>query len=151
MVISPLTTMSSPPVFKLMPTMQQYDWGKPSSTAKVAQFTMASQLPGFIIDESAPYTELWIGTHPSLPSHIFATREKLSADLAKNPHLIRPAVMCKYNTEDGNLLFLFKVLSIQKTLSIQSHPDKQMAEKLHAEWPDVYKGASHKAFSPQVR
>ncbi|KAG6822374.1 hypothetical protein H0H87_003492 [Tephrocybe sp. NHM501043] len=87
--------MSSPPVFKLAPTTQQYDWGKSGSTAKVAQFAAASQLPGFTIDESAPYAELWMGTHPSSPSHVFATGEKLSAHLAKNPHLIGPAVARK--------------------------------------------------------
>ncbi|KAG6848638.1 hypothetical protein H0H87_003623, partial [Tephrocybe sp. NHM501043] len=94
--------MSSPPVFKLAPTTQQYDWGKPGSTAKVAQFAAASQLPGFTIDDS--------------PSHDFATGEKLSAHLAKNSHLIGPAVARKFNAEDGNLPFLFKVLSIQKAL-----------------------------------
>ncbi|KAG6839413.1 Mannose-6-phosphate isomerase, partial [Tephrocybe sp. NHM501043] len=61
-----------------------------------------------------------------------------------NPHLIGPAVARKFNAEDGNLPFLFKVLSIQKALSIQSHPDKQTAEKLHAERPDVYKDPNHK-------
>ncbi len=41
---------------------------------------------------------------------------------------------------DGNLPFLFKVLSIEKALSIQTHPDKATAEKLHAELPKIYKG-----------
>lgn len=33
-----------------------------------------------------------------------------------------------------------QVLAIRKALSIQAHPDKKLAEKLHAEKPDVYKG-----------
>ncbi|CAE6472154.1 unnamed protein product, partial [Rhizoctonia solani] len=34
----------------------------------------------------------------------------------------------------------FKVLAIEKALSIQAHPNKKLAEKLHRERPDVYKG-----------
>jgi hypothetical protein len=32
------------------------------------------------------------------------------------------------------------VLSIGKALSIQAHPDKTLAERLHRERPEVYKG-----------
>ena len=45
---------------------------------------------------------------------------------------------------EGNLPFLLKVLAIGKALSIQTHPDKKMAERLHAEQPNVYKGASRR-------
>lgn len=37
-----------------------------------------------------------------------------------------------------------QVLSISKALSIQAHPDKALAEKLHSERPEVYKDANHK-------
>ena len=40
----------------------------------------------------------------------------------------------------GNLPFLFKVLSIEKALSIQTHPDKKTAEDLHKRLPNIYKG-----------
>lgn len=43
-----------------------------------------------------------------------------------------------------DLPFLFKVLAIRKALSIQAHPDKQLAQKLHAERPDIYKDPNHK-------
>lgn len=42
-----------------------------------------------------------------------------------------------------DLPFLFKVLAIEKALSIQAHPDKKLAEQLHGERPDVYKGVWH--------
>ncbi|KAJ2076006.1 Mannose-6-phosphate isomerase, partial [Coemansia sp. S142-1] len=45
---------------------------------------------------------------------------------------------------DGQLPFLFKVLSIEKALSIQAHPDKTLAQKLYAERPAVYKDGNHK-------
>ncbi|KAJ1342144.1 mannose-6-phosphate isomerase, class I [Batrachochytrium salamandrivorans] len=45
---------------------------------------------------------------------------------------------------DGDLPFLFKVLSIAKALSIQAHPDKARAQHLHAEFPLIYKDGNHK-------
>ena len=43
-----------------------------------------------------------------------------------------------------NLPFLFKVLSVNKALSIQAHPDKKHAEELHKARPDIYKDSNHK-------
>lgn len=40
------------------------------------------------------------------------------------------------------LPFLFKVLSIRKALSIQAHPNKRLAEKLHERDPQNYPGWS---------
>lgn len=44
----------------------------------------------------------------------------------------------------GHLLFLFKVLSINKALSIQAHPTKSHAEELYQKAPDLYKDPNHK-------
>lgn len=43
-----------------------------------------------------------------------------------------------------SLTFLFKVLSVRTALSIQAHPNKSLAEKLHVEFPDVYKDPNYK-------
>jgi mannose-6-phosphate isomerase len=48
-----------------------------------------------------------------------------------------------YN-KDSALPYLLKVLSIAKALSVQSHPDKALAERLHASRPDLYKDDNHK-------
>lgn len=82
-----------------------------------------------------------MGTHPSSPSHL-QSDEALSEYLAAHPELIGDKVNKYFGATNGNLPFLFKVLSIGKALSIQSHPDKQTAEKLHAEQPKIYKGPS---------
>ncbi|KAL9624182.1 MAG: hypothetical protein Q9204_007895 [Flavoplaca sp. TL-2023a] len=42
------------------------------------------------------------------------------------------------------LPFLFKVLSIRKALSIQAHPNKKLAEQLHAKDPKNYPDDNHK-------
>ena len=82
-----------------------------------------------------------MGTHPSSPSRLASTHEVLTDYLASHPQLIGEKVVQKFNAGDGNIPFLFKVLSIAKALSIQSHPDKATAAVLHAKQPDIYKGA----------
>ncbi|TBU23587.1 mannose-6-phosphate isomerase [Dichomitus squalens] len=136
-------------VFKIIPTTQKYDWGKIGLSSKVAQYASAANLPGFTLDENAPYAELWMGTHHTSPSRLLdsPSQEKLSEYLAAHPELIGPSVTERFKGEgaaEGNLPFLLKILAIEKALSIQTHPDKETARKLHAERPDVYKDANHK-------
>ena len=50
----------------------------------------------------------------------------------------------RFGLAAASLPFLFKVLSVQTALSIQSHPDKALAERLHASNPAEYKDANHK-------
>lgn len=83
-----------------------------------------------------------MGTHPSSPARL-ATGETLASHLAAHQELIGEPVLVRFTdagAHDGNLPFLLKVLAIDKALSIQTHPDKQMAERLHREQPQVYKG-----------
>jgi mannose-6-phosphate isomerase len=81
-----------------------------------------------------------MGTHPNSPSRVLPSNETLSEYLAAHPELLGDRVIDRFEASNGNLPFLFKVLSIEKALSIQTHPDKKTAEKLHAEHPNVYKG-----------
>ena len=78
------------------------------------------------IDQSAPYAEIWLGTHPSGPS------------------LLDDGTELSKVVKGGNLPWLLKVLSAGKALSIQAHPDKSLAEKLHKDKPDLYKDSNHK-------
>ncbi|KAL4265911.1 Mannose-6-phosphate isomerase [Pleurotus pulmonarius] len=132
------------PVFKIVPTTQQYDWGKIGRDSKVAQLAPSS----VSIDETAPYAELWMGTHVKSPSTIQATSQPLSEALAAQPELLGNSVARKfqsgYGTDKGNLPFLFKVLSIHKALSIQTHPDEPTARELHRTQGDIYKDPNHK-------
>lgn len=48
------------------------------------------------------------------------------------------------DTFSGKLPFLFKVLSVETALSIQAHPNKELAEKLHLQAPQHYPDANHK-------
>ncbi|KAM6497470.1 mannose-6-phosphate isomerase [Amanita muscaria] len=137
--------MAAAPVFKITPTIQQYDWGKVGKSSKVAQLAESSNLPGFTLKEAQPYAELWMGTHPKSPSLVPSTNRNLSEHLKANPSLIGQKIITDFTgAGDGNIPFLFKVLSIQKALSIQTHPDKKTAEELHAKQPDIYKDPNHK-------
>ena len=78
-----------------------------------------------------------MGTHPSNPSKELETQRSLLDLVQDNQSLMTKKINEKYG---GKLPFLFKVLSIRKALSIQAHPNKQLAEKLHAKDPKNYPG-----------
>ena len=87
---------------------------------------------------------MWMGTHVNGPSYVIQDqKEILLLDFIKEHG---EACLGNYLSEQGfnNIPFLFKVLSINKALSIQAHPNKELAEKLHAEYPDIYKDGNHK-------
>ena len=83
-----------------------------------------------------------MGTHVTLPSHLIRTKETLAGYLATHPELVGSKISDHFpEAKAGSLPFLFKILAIRKALSIQAHPDKKLAERLHAERPDLYKGS----------
>jgi mannose-6-phosphate isomerase len=45
-------------VFKIVPTVQQYDWGKLGTSSKVAVFAQSAGIPDFRVDELKPYAEV---------------------------------------------------------------------------------------------
>ena len=84
-----------------------------------------------------------MGTHETCPSYLSDQSSKLlSQHLNQNPHLVGEDVRRAFedSTKDGGLPFLFKVLAIEKALSVQAHPDKRLAQQLNKSHPDIYKG-----------
>lgn len=100
--------------------IQRYDWGKRGKNSLVAKL-YASVHSDFQIEDDAPFAELWMGTHPNGPARIRATNQPLSAYIAENPHCLGAEVRKVFGDQ---LPFLFKVLSINKALSVQVHPSK---------------------------
>lgn len=82
-----------------------------------------------------------MGTHPKNPSKDVTTGRSLLDVFEDNQALLSSAVSAKYGAK---LPFLFKILSINKALSIQAHPNKSLAEKLHARDPKNYPDDNHK-------
>ncbi|KAH7102195.1 mannose-6-phosphate isomerase [Auriculariales sp. MPI-PUGE-AT-0066] len=81
-----------------------------------------------------------MGTHPALPGTIHDSGIPLLEHLRKHPELLGSA----RETYQGDLPFLFKILSIRTALNIQAHPDKNFAKELHAKQLNVYKDPNHK-------
>ncbi|KAN0015093.1 hypothetical protein ACTFIU_001416 [Dictyostelium citrinum] len=134
---------------------QNYEWGKYGSNSTVAKL-----LKGYakecsdIIKETTPYAELWMGDHVSAPSKVEYKNKELKLreyiDTVQNeinekssqPSSIRGEIVEKRFGND--FPFLFKVLSIRTALSIQAHPDSQLAQLLFKKYPNIYKDPYHK-------
>lgn len=129
------------PIFQLQCEVNEYEWGKTGKDSRAAQFATATKEANFKIDAKKPYAELWMGTHASAPSKALPDGVLLSEVLDNNKALCGAKIS---DTYEGKLPFLFKVLSIQKALSIQCHPSKELAKKLHKEDPKNYKDDNHK-------
>ncbi|XP_047591666.1 mannose-6-phosphate isomerase isoform X2 [Lutra lutra] len=130
-------------VFPLSCTVQHYAWGKMGSSSEVARL-LASSDPQAQISEDKPYAELWMGSHPRGDAKILDNRfsqKTLSQWISENQDCLGSKVK---ETFDGKLPFLFKVLSVETALSIQAHPNKELAEKLHLQAPQHYPDANHK-------
>ena len=103
----------------LKPHVMNYDWGKKGQNSLVAQLLLTH--PDFIISKETPYAELWLGSHQNGSSKIIGT-----------------------NTTLKDIPILLKVLSIDKPLSIQIHPNSETARTLNTLNPSVYKDANPK-------
>jgi hypothetical protein len=82
-----------------------------------------------------------MGTHPSNPSKDLQTQRTLLDLFEDNEALMSKEISEKYQKK---LPFLFKVLSVNKALSIQAHPNKKLAAKLHEKDPKNYPDDNHK-------
>lgn len=86
-----------------------------------------------------------MGTHPSAPSVLAADpATPLAAWLASHPAAVGVATASHFDGATDRLPFLFKVLAVRTALSIQSHPDKELAGRLRAGKPELYPDANHK-------
>ena len=125
-------------VIPLTCAVQKYPWGKPGSTSLVAKCT------GNQGDVETPYAELWMGTHPKAPSTLSQTGEKLSEWIGGDSNVRLGDVARQLSGNKDTLPFLLKILSVNKALSIQAHPTKEHAAKLHTADPKNYPDPNHK-------
>ncbi len=109
---------------KLQCPVKHYPWGERASDGETPLIPRLLHLPA----EQKPWAELWIGAHPS-DSAVLSDGKTMAQYLAEN---------------NKTLPFLLKILCCARPLSIQSHPDKQTAERLHREYPKDFPDANHK-------
>nr|CCC95990.1 unnamed protein product [Trypanosoma congolense IL3000] len=123
---------------KLNCGVQHYAWGKHARDSFIAKMKGES-------DKEGKYAELWVGTHVNCPSKT-VSGQLLSDFLLEHQNMTR--FFHPKHQQDPRFCncvpFLLKVLSIQTALSIQAHPNKKLAERLHRENPDKYKDPNHK-------
>ncbi len=127
-----------PRPYKLFNKIQHYDWGTRDGSAFIPKFLGQQPKP------DTPYAELWIGAHPKAPSEIEIDGSRFPLDKIIDQH--RRECLGGYVAEkfSGRLPFLLKVLSAAHALSIQTHPNKEQAVKLHASHPEHYPDDNHK-------
>ena len=89
-------------IYLLQNQVKHYEWGS---------YDFIPDFLGIKNTKNLPYAELWMGTHSGAPSQV-----EINGNLV--------------NLKDisGELPFLFKLLAVDKPLSIQAHPDKEQAE-----------------------
>lgn len=148
---------------------QNYAWGKVGSESLVGQIHKVNQPEDDI--EGKPFSEFWMGDHTNGPSKIVIDSNDVSQQevindneflkekdgqeisikdlFARDPSkYLGDTYLEKLGERDANLKtslsYLFKVLSVRTALSIQAHPNKELAQKLHSKYPDKYKDPNHK-------
>ncbi|KAI5457471.1 mannose-6-phosphate isomerase [Mariannaea sp. PMI_226] len=129
------------PLIRLHCGVNSYAWGKQGLDSAAARFAAATPSDDLTIQSDKPYAELWMGTHPSNPSRDLVTGHTLLDLFSDNQALLSSTIASHYGSK---LPFLFKVLSVNKALSIQAHPNKSLAEQLHARDPQNYPDDNHK-------
>ena len=83
-----------------------------------------------------------MGDYPVQPAKSLKTGEELHKIVDEDKErLLGKNVMSKFG---GVLPFLPKILSIQKALELQIHPNKDLSAKLHAENPEQFTDDNHK-------
>ncbi|GFR57708.1 mannose-6-phosphate isomerase [Elysia marginata] len=140
-----------PPVLQLRCAVAHNTWGKLGDTSLVCRLKSQADST-FQVDRSKHYAQLWLGDHCShetsvlLPGRDEQTTQKtmrLRDWLELHPEQQGiPAENC-LDKENRCLPFLLKVLSISSPLALQVHPDKETAEWLHSQEPEVF-DANHK-------
>lgn len=127
-----------PRPYKLFNRIQNYEWGTRGGEAFIPKFL------GREAEPDVPYAELWIGTHPKASSEIELDGRLVSLNKVIEQHPRESLGEFVFSKFSGRLPFLLKVLSAARALSIQTHPDKEQAVRLHASQPEQYPDDNHK-------
>ncbi|KAI9000508.1 mannose-6-phosphate isomerase [Trametes punicea] len=132
-------------LIRLKASTQQYDWGKSGSASLAARLAKNAINHGFEIDESKSYAEIWMGTHPNGPAHLFDDPSTpLLSLISSDPTFYLGETLVRKWPSTTHIPYLFKVLSIKKALPLQAHPDKGLAEQLQLKDPSNFVDANHK-------
>ena len=130
--------MIRPEPYKLINTIQHYEWGTKGKNAFIPKLLNTKA------EKAKPYAELWMGAHPKASSKIIVHGKprNLSDVIHQYPNeMLGEKIAKKFSKR---LPFLFKILSAGEALSIQAHPNKRQAKTLHKKNPDNYPDENQK-------
>jgi mannose-6-phosphate isomerase len=105
--------------YKLLGIHRHYEWGGKAFIPQLMQIDNAI---------GKPFAEYWMGAHPSAPAMV-ETAEGLKALDQMIQEKKVDFLSTKTAAQFGSLPYLFKILDVEKMLSIQVHPSKENAEK----------------------
>ena len=128
-----------PTFLKLQCGVQPYPWGEKAAPGRVPFIADLLGVPAPV--GGKPFAELWIGAHPNLPAIVPDGTKLTDFIRANSTEVLGKAAAGK---GIGELPFLLKVLSCDQALSIQAHPDPDLAKRLHAKDPKNYPDANPK-------
>lgn len=106
-------------VFPIKGAVQNYAWGGKEFIPK---------LMGKQNVDNQPFAEIWLGAHQRGPAMLKMNGKEVSLKdfIEKNPNVLGEKVIKQFGK---TLPYLFKVLDVNKMLSIQTHPSKDAAVK----------------------
>ena len=90
-------------LYRLKGQVKQYEWGG---------YDFIPELLNLENKKEQPYAEYWMGVHSQGPAELIGSNGQVSLLREQAPHLP----------------FLLKLLDVRDMLSIQVHPNKEMAE-----------------------
>ena len=114
-------------------SVQRYAWGSPIMLEQLRRGKPPGQPDDSESAGEAPEAELWMGSHPRGPSTIVTSpgeRVPLRSHLVHNTAGAlgaRAVSLQPPGEEEPGLPFLFKILTAEHALSIQSHPTRELA------------------------
>ncbi len=86
-----------------------------------------------------------MGTHTNGPAHLFDDPStSLLSLISTDPRFYLGETLVRKWPSTTHIPYLFKVLSIEKALPLQAHPDKGLAEQLQQKDPSNFVDANHK-------
>lgn len=118
---------------------KESSWGRVGPESRI--FSIAK-----VTDERSRLAEYWVGAHSSMPARVVLDGIEVPLDRflrERGAAVLGERVVADFG---GELPFLLKILSIDARhgLSIQAHPDPELARRLHANDPTSYPDARHK-------
>lgn len=98
--------------------VRSYDWGSRTALA---------ELLGRPAPASEPEAELWMGAHPSAPSRAWIDGRWTPLGELVAAHPVEILGARGLERHGAELPYLFKVLAVERPLSVQAHPDREQA------------------------